>query len=150
MHAAALARKVHWSRRSVVFASSIVAGRNHAPVDRVFATQRHERRVHVRRGHVERIFAPAGDHRRVPGDAESPTSAHWADDDASACKRWLAIPAFLLLASCHCERTGVAHIVPGCPDPAVGALDLRDAELVDMAVEGIGDAAHVLADAEDS
>jgi hypothetical protein len=30
---------------------------------------------------------------------------------------------------------------PGGLDPAVGALDVRDAELVDMAVEGIGEAA---------
>jgi hypothetical protein len=34
------------------------------------------------------------------------------------------------------------------PRRAVGALDVRDAELVDMAVEGIGDAAHMPADAK--
>jgi hypothetical protein len=33
-------------------------------------------------------------------------------------------------------------------DPAVGTLDVRDAELVDMAVEGIGDAAHMPSDGE--
>ena len=33
-------------------------------------------------------------------------------------------------------------------DPAVGALDVRDPELVDMSVEGIGDAALVPADAK--
>jgi hypothetical protein len=51
----------------------------------------------------------------------------------------LAIPAFLLFGPCRGERSRVAHVVPGGLDPAVGALDVRDAELVDMAVEGIGD-----------
>jgi hypothetical protein len=36
--------------------------------------------------------------------------------------------------------------IPGGLDPAIGALDVRDAELVDMAVEGIGDAAYMPAD----
>jgi hypothetical protein len=54
----------------------------------------------------------------------------------------------LLLGRCRCERTGVAHVVPGRLDPAVGALDVRNAELVDVAVEGIGDAADVPADAK--
>jgi hypothetical protein len=53
-------------------------------------------------------------------------------------------------APCHGERTAIAHVVPGGLDPAVGALDVRDADLVDVAVEGIGDAAHVSADAEGS
>ena len=35
-------------------------------------------------------------------------------------------------------------------DPAVGALEMRDAELVDLAVEGIGDAAHMPPDANGS
>jgi hypothetical protein len=64
--------------------------------------------------------------------------------------RGLATPAFLLLGASHRERTGIAHVVPGGLDPAVGALDVRDAELVDMAVEGIGDAAHMPADTEGS
>jgi hypothetical protein len=59
-------------------------------------------------------------------------------------------PAFLPLGRCHGERTGVAHVVPGGLDPAVGTLDVRDAELVDMAVEGIGDAARMPPDAKDS
>jgi hypothetical protein len=33
-------------------------------------------------------------------------------------------------------------------NPAVGVLDVRDAELVDVAVEAIGDAAHVPSDAK--
>jgi hypothetical protein len=45
---------------------------------------------------------------------------------------------------------GSSHVVPGGLDPAVGALDVRDAELVDMPVERIGDAAHVPADAKGS
>jgi len=44
----------------------------------------------------------------------------------------------------------VAHVVPGGLDPAVGTLDVRDAELVDVAVEGIGDAADVPSDAKGS
>jgi len=43
---------------------------------------------------------------------------------------------------CHGERTGVAHVGRGGLDPAVGTLDVRDPELVDVAVEGIGDAAR--------
>jgi hypothetical protein len=35
-------------------------------------------------------------------------------------------------------------------DPAVGTLDVGDAELVDMAVEGIGDAADVPSDIQGS
>jgi len=50
------------------------------------------------------------------------------------------LAAFLLLGRCRCKRTGIARIVPGSLDPAGGTLDVRDAELVDMAVEGIGDA----------
>jgi hypothetical protein len=38
--------------------------------------------------------------------------------------------------------------VPGGLDPAVGTLEVRDAELVDMAVEGFGDAAHMPSDAK--
>jgi hypothetical protein len=38
---------------------------------------------------------------------------------------------------------------PGGLEPAVGALDVGDAELVDMTVEGIGDAAHMPADAKE-
>jgi hypothetical protein len=68
------------------------------------------------------------------------------DDHTGACKRWW-LAAFLLLGPRRCERTRVAHVVPGGLDPAVGTLDVRDAELVDVAVEGIGDAAHVPAEA---
>ena len=42
------------------------------------------------------------------------------------------------LGSRHGERTRVAQVVPGGLDPAVGALDVRDAELVDIAMEGVG------------
>jgi hypothetical protein len=41
--------------------------------------------------------------------------------------------------ACRCEGAGVAHVVPGSPDPAVGTPDVREAELVDLAVERIGD-----------
>jgi hypothetical protein len=34
-------------------------------------------------------------------------------------------------------------VVPGGLDPAVGTLDVRDAELVDMAVEEVGDGGYV-------
>jgi hypothetical protein len=43
---------------------------------------------------------------------------------------------------------GSLILFPGGLDPAVGTLDRRDAELVDMAVEGLGDAAHMPPDAE--
>jgi hypothetical protein len=62
--------------------------------------------------------------------------------DPGACQRW-RLAAFLLSGPCGCERTGVADVVPGGRDPAVGTLDVGDAEVVDMAVEGIGDAAWV-------
>ena len=74
---------------------------------------------------------------------------HEADEDTSACERW-RLAACLLLGRCRGERTRVAHVVPGGLDPAIGALDVRDAELVDMAVERIGDAADVAADAKRS
>jgi hypothetical protein len=57
-------------------------------------------------------------------------SRHQADDDTGAGERWW-LAAFLFFGSCRCERTGVAHVVPGGLDPAVGALDVCDAELVD-------------------
>jgi hypothetical protein len=81
--------------------------------------------------------------------SEPPPSSYETGDHTGAGKRlWLA--ALLLLRPCYGERTGVAHVVPGGLDPAVGTLDVRDAELVDMAVEGIGDAADVPADAKGS
>jgi Resolvase, N terminal domain len=43
------------------------------------------------------------------------------------------------------RSTGIAHVVPGGRDPAVGTLDVHDAEFVDMAVEGIGGASHACA-----
>jgi hypothetical protein len=79
--------------------------------------------------------------------SEDPScSPHQADNDTNACQRW-RLAVFLLLCRCH-EGTGVAHVVPGGLAPAVGALDVGDAEVVDMAVDGIGDAAHVPADAK--
>jgi hypothetical protein len=74
---------------------------------------------------------------------------HQAGDDTSICK-WRRLAAFLLLGRCHGERAGVAHVVPGGRDPAIGALALRDAGLIDMAVEAIGDAAQMPSDAEGS
>jgi hypothetical protein len=75
------------------------------------------------------------------GAAQS-VSRHKADDHTCAGKGW-RLAAFLLLGGCDGERTGVAHVVPGSLDPAVGTLDVRDAALVDMAVQGVGDAADV-------
>jgi hypothetical protein len=69
-------------------------------------------------------------------------------DDTSTCERW-RLATLLLLGSCCGECTGVAHVVPGGRDPAVGTLDVGDAELVDMAVEGVGDPARMSADARD-
>ena len=69
-------------------------------------------------------------------------SPHQAVDNTSASNRE-RLPAFLLLGFCHGEGTRAAHVVPGGLDPAVGALDVGDAERVDMAVEGVGDAAHM-------
>jgi hypothetical protein len=76
-------------------------------------------------------------------------SPHQADDHTGASYRW-RLAAILLLCPRHRERIGVAHVVPGGLDPAAGALDVSDAELVDMAVERIGDAAQVLPDAKAS
>jgi hypothetical protein len=76
-------------------------------------------------------------------------SPHQADDDTGAGKRWW-LAAFLFLGRSRCERAAVAHVVPGGLDPAVGALDMRDAERVDLTVEGIGDAAHMPSDTEES
>lgn len=64
------------------------------------------------------------------------SSPHEADDHASACQRWWL--AALLLLGPRRERAGIPHVVSGGLDPAVGTLDVRDAELVDMAIEGIG------------
>ena len=74
-------------------------------------------------------------------------SSHQTDHDTSACQRW-RLTAVLLFGFCHGERTGIAHVVPGSRDPAVGALDVGDAERVDVVVEGIGDAGHVPCDAK--
>jgi hypothetical protein len=63
-----------------------------------------------------------------------------SDGGTGAGNRW-RLPAFLLFCPCHAERAGVAHVVPDGLDPAVGAVDVGDAELVDIAVEEIGDAA---------
>jgi hypothetical protein len=64
-------------------------------------------------------------------------SPHEADDHPGACQRVAAYhPAFLLFGSCHGERTAAAHVVPGGLDPAVGALEVRDTDLVNMAAKG--------------
>jgi hypothetical protein len=52
-----------------------------------------------------------------------------AADLAGAGERW-RLAAFLLLGPRRGERTGIAHVVPGGLDPAVGALDVHKAELV--------------------
>jgi hypothetical protein len=89
----------------------------------------------------------AGVYKRMSGALAMPpissptTSPHQTDDQPSAGKRW-RLAACLFLGCCHGERTRVAHVVPGGLDPAVGALDVGDPELVDMAAEGISDAAH--------
>jgi hypothetical protein len=74
---------------------------------------------------------------------ESP-SRHQTDDHTSASERW-RLAAFLLLRPCHGECSGIAHVVPGGLDPAVGTLDVRDAELIDVAVEGVGNGAADIA-----
>jgi hypothetical protein len=65
----------------------------------------------------------------------TPPSPHQADDDTGAGKG-RRLTAFLLLCPGHSEGTGVAHVVPGGLDPAIGTLHVRDAELVDAAIEG--------------
>jgi hypothetical protein len=57
------------------------------------------------------------------------------------------LASFLLLGNARANGPGLLMLIQGGLDPAVGALDVRDAELVDVAVEGIGDAAHVPSDA---
>jgi hypothetical protein len=52
------------------------------------------------------------------------SSPHEADDDTGACQR-RRLANLLLLCAYRCERTGIAHVVPGCRDPAVGPLDVR-------------------------
>ena len=47
---------------------------------------------------------------------------HQADHGTRTWKRWQPA-AFLLVGPCRCERSRVAHVVPGGLDPAVGALD---------------------------
>jgi hypothetical protein len=78
------------------------------------------------------------------GTLEGPTVAltHQTDHHTGAGQR-RRLAAFLFLGPCRCKRTGVVHVVPGGGDPAVGTLDVGDAELPDMAVEGIGDGGYV-------
>jgi hypothetical protein len=83
------------------------------------------------------------------GCTKGSRSSHQTDDHTGAGKRQ-GLAAILLLGPCRGERTGIAQVVPGGLNPAVGTLDVRDAELVDVAVEGIGDAAHMPPDAEGS
>jgi hypothetical protein len=87
------------------------------------------------------VRAPSTTAARAP---ERSRLTHEADDHTGTGERW-RLATFLLFGSCSSERTGIAHVVPGGRDPAVGTLDVRDAELVDVAVEGIGDAAHACA-----
>jgi hypothetical protein len=77
----------------------------------------------------------------------TPSSSHQTDDDTGTGKGW-RLATFLLFGACRGERAGVAHVVPGGLDPAVRALDVGDAERVDMAVEGVGDAGDVPPDAQ--
>jgi hypothetical protein len=80
---------------------------------------------------------------RLPAVCTRPSpSPHQADDHTDASQRW-RLAAILLLCPRHGERSGVAHVVPGGLDPAIGTLDVGDAELVDTAIERIGDAAHM-------
>ena len=58
---------------------------------------------------------------------ERSRSLHQTDHDTGAGQR-RGLAALLLFGTCHGERTGIAHVVPGGLDPAVGALDMRDAE----------------------
>jgi hypothetical protein len=53
-----------------------------------------------------------------------------------------ASPPSCSSAAAAANARGALMFVPGGRDPAVGALDARDAELVDVADERIGDAAH--------
>jgi hypothetical protein len=85
----------------------------------------------------------------MPPISSPTTSPHQTDDHTGACQRW-RLAALLLLGPCHGERSGTAHGVLGDRDPAVGMLDVGDAELVDKAVERIGDAAHMAPDAKGS
>ena len=62
----------------------------------------------------------------------------------------MGLAALLLLDPCRREGTGIAHVVPDGRDPAVGALDVGDAKVVDIAVKGIGDAARMPTDATES
>ena len=70
------------------------------------------------------------------GRTKGSRSSHQTDHHTGAGHRW-RLAAFLLLGSRYGERTGIAHVVPGGLDPAIGALDVGDAELVDVAVEGL-------------
>jgi hypothetical protein len=111
-------------------------------------TRRHRMRRRMARRHIDNLAAGrtiSPDMGRTKGSR----SSHQTDHHTSACKRW-RLAAILLLGPCRCERTGIAHVASGGLDPAVGALDVRDPELVDMAVEGIGDAAHMSPDAKGS
>jgi hypothetical protein len=85
----------------------------------------------------------------TPSAPNARASHHETDDHTGAGQRWRPA-APLLLSACHGERAGGAHVDVGGLDPAVGTLDMGDAELVDTAIEGIGDAAQVPADAKGS
>ena len=97
-------------------------------------------KIHPPEGHGTRLGTQAIDKRFPPGLHRSRLTPSGRRRHQ---RRWrLAIPTFLLLGPCQGELTGIAHVVPGGLDPAVGTLDVGDAELVDVAVEGIGDAVH--------
>jgi hypothetical protein len=116
--------------------------------------------------HGERASVPPRDDGIDPVGAECFEEAHVGCVDNVA-------PASLLDDRCHpmmqtttpapasgggspsfcssaASRTGVGHVFPGGLDPAVGALDVGDAERVDVAVEGIGEAGHPRSDAKGS
>jgi hypothetical protein len=65
---------------------------------------------------------------------KAPPSPHYADDHTGAGKRW-RLAALLLFGPCHGERTGARSCCSRWSHPAVGALDVGDAELVDMALK---------------
>jgi hypothetical protein len=119
----------------------------------------HERRYLVPWAQeAERIGVPAPHHGGGPGCGEARDQGEVAilgvrahpirQTTTPAPASGVGSPPSCSSAPATANAPGVAHVVPGGRDPAVGALDVRDAELVDVAVERIGDTAHMPADAE--